>query len=195
VSPHTTTYLDTAAYLASAYSSYSSICVLRAVADDAGIYRTANVSAYYYTPHISSVRILILLILFRFFFFQAVADDAGLSDNESQAASRVGKAGGGWEGENGEEGGEGAGGGGGSRSGGGSVFGGKSQQGDARRRSRGRPMSASRPPDGREVAAGSLSRTRTSRKTARPRTAGRVFGWMSACMFVCTHTHTHTHTL
>ena len=90
MSPHTSTYLDTTAYLASAYSS---ICVVRAVADDAGIshrmcphnttLRTYLASAYSYSSYSSA-----------FFFFKAVADDAGLSDNESQAASRVGKAGG-----------------------------------------------------------------------------------------------------
>ena len=89
--------------------------------------------------------------------YEAVADDAGLSDNESHAASRAGNKA--WENE--EEGGEGA-----------SVFGGKSLQAEKGSRQNGRPMSASRPADPLR-AVGSSGPARTSRKTARPRTAGR----------------------
>ena len=91
--------------------------------------------------------------------YEAVADDAPLSDNESQAAPRAGSKA--WE--NGQEGGEGA-----------SVFGGKSHQGSLSKRQSGRPMSASRPPDSLlPTGSTSQARTRASRKTARPRTAGR----------------------
>ncbi len=92
--------------------------------------------------------------------YEAVAEDAALSDNESQAAWRSGNKS--WE--SGQEGGEGA-----------SVFGGKSQEAESwsKRRS-GRPMSASRPADSLlPTSSTSQGRTRASRKTARPRTAGR----------------------
>ena len=89
--------------------------------------------------------------------YEALPDDAIFSDNESQAPSRAGNKP--WE--NGEEGGEGA-----------SVFGGKSQEGSAAMRHTGRPMSASRPAL-QSGAVGTWRQTRTSRKTARPRTAGR----------------------
>jgi tetratricopeptide (TPR) repeat protein len=92
--------------------------------------------------------------------YEAVADDAALSDNESQAAWQSGNKS--WE--SGQEGGEGA-----------SVFGGKSQEAESwsKRRS-GRPMSASRPADSLlPTSCTSQARTRASRKTARPRTAGR----------------------
>merc|ERR1719478_57393 len=106
--------------------------------------------------------------------YEAVADDAGLSEGESQAASRptssktrsgrVSVRAGQDEAMHGE----------------GSIIGGKFDENAPHKSSAdphrsGRPMSASRPPEaqGPWKPDGGQVKSRTSRKTARPRTAGR----------------------